>query len=185
MERVAIVVVTLVLGSLAAYADILPVAGTTAGAFSNATGGSSASGNIWTYGNGSGASNVVFNTAVFSGMTPADFWFGSLTVNNTSNGDHGTFTSNLGLAVSFTTPSGQLVNFSDALELLAVSGSHNSDTLVLDFGGLPGPKTFTVGSENYTVTLDGYFDGQGNKISELVIPNQGNSDSTGTAYLKG
>jgi hypothetical protein len=39
------------------------------------------------------------------------------------------------------------VNFSDALELLAVSGSHNSDTLVLDFGGLPSPPTFGFGNE--------------------------------------
>jgi hypothetical protein len=184
MKNVAIFA-TLALRSLTAYGDILPVDGSTAGAFSNPTGGSSASENIWTYGNGKGASNVVFNAAVFSGNTPAEFLFGSLTVNNTSNGDHGSFTSNLGLAINFTTPSGHTVNFSDALELLAVSGSHNSDTLVLDFGGLPGPQTFGFGNEQYTVTLDGYFNGQGNQISELVVPNMGNSDSTGTAYLKG
>ena len=125
----------------------MQVDGSTTGTFSNFTGGSSASGNIWTYGNGSGASNVVFDTAVFAGMTPTEFVFGSLTVNNTSNGDNGTFTSNLGLAISFTTPNGHTVNFSDSLELLAMSGSQNSDTLVLDFAGLPGPQAFTVGNE--------------------------------------
>jgi hypothetical protein len=51
---------------------------------------------------------VVFNSAVSTAIHPADFLFGSLTVNNTSNGDDGIFTSNLGLAIGFTTPAGTL-----------------------------------------------------------------------------
>jgi hypothetical protein len=172
---------------LPAYADlIVPVAGSTSGAFSNPTGGSSVAANKWTYGN-SETGYVLFTGAGFSGNTPSYFEFGQIDLHNTSNGGNGLFTANLGLTVSFTTPSGNLVNFTDGFQLTANSGNGGTDSLnlILD-SPLPGDKTFTVGTDTYTVKYLGFFNSSSEHttaVTSLSVPNSPGGEAS--AYLWG
>jgi hypothetical protein len=163
----------------------MPVAGSTLGTFSNPTGGSTASGSQWFYNQNNGF--VTFSGVAFSGNTPLPFYFGSITLTNTSSQPNGTFSADMNLAVNFTTPNGQVVNFVDALQISAQSGggaSGHGDTL--SFGSSPGPQSATSGAETYTVAYNGFFDSNLNMntaVSSLFVAN--NPGGSATAYLWG
>jgi len=122
----------------------------------------------------------------FSGSTPGSFDFGSIVLTNQGTRPEGTFGATLNLHLDFTNPDGQSVDFEDGLQIVAQSGGGNSghgDQLWLNFQGYPDPQSFTVGSEIYAVTYDGFFDSDHNPVTDLFVEN--NPGGTATAHLWG
>lgn len=188
MYKVRVLALTVLATLLIApiYADIAPVAGSSGGTFANPTGGSTADANNWYYDGQNGF--VTFTGTSFSGSTPHSFNLGSIVLSNSANQGDGTFTADLDLVLTFTTPVGT-VNFADGLQLNAQPGggqSGHGDQLVLNFGGFPSAQSFTVGSETYTVSYDGFFnsaDNENTAVTSLFVTN--NPGGTATAYLWG
>ena len=173
---------------LPAYADNLSLSGSTSGQFSNPTGGSTASGNKWYYSNTS--DYVSFDgVTLFTGQTPSSFEFGRITLTNYANGPDATFTADLNVIVNFTDPLGQMVTFSDGLQIIAKPGggqSGHGDGIDLAFHGFPGPQTFTVGKDVYTVSYDGFYNSATTNsvpVSSLFVAN--NPGGSAAAYLWG
>jgi hypothetical protein len=164
----------------------MPIAGNTAATFANPSGGSTVSGNNWFYDGRDGV--VTFSGTSFSGSTPSSFNLGLITLRNFSNQGNGVFTADLDLLLTFTTPVGATVSFADGLQLTAQpgNGDGHGDSLELDFGGFPGPKSFTVGNETYTVSYDGFFDSAANNNTPLASLFVANSPGgTASAFLWG
>jgi hypothetical protein len=168
------------------------VIGSTTGAFTNPSAGSTASGLIWQQ---SPYWTVAFNdVSSFNYFTPISLSFGSITLTNlkeVTGNTQGSFTAELDLSVNFTTPSGHQIGFADGLGLVTKPGSGNGDTLNLAFSTLPTAQTFNVGAETYTVSYDGFFASnvsETNALTGLSVSNrsagQAGSDSQ-TAYLWG
>src|SRR5262249_19324974 len=151
-----------------AHADIMPVGGGATGTFLNPTGGSTVSGNQWRYDGANGF--VTFNGTTFSGFTSSSFNFGSIVLTNLSSQPTGTFTADLDVTLSFTIPAGQIVDFTDGLQIQAQSGggeSGHGDGLILNYAGFPSPKTFSVGGETYTISYDGFYNSASNKNTSV------------------
>jgi hypothetical protein len=161
---------------LPGYADPLPISGSASGLFSNPSAGSSVSGNTWTYDSGS----VTFAGQPFSGFTGDSLNFGSITLNSSPQSNTDQFTATLDVLLTFTSPSGA-ASFADGLQIIANS---QGDRLKLNFGGFPGPQSFDVGGQTYTVSYDGFFDSSANMDTALSSLLLENSD-TKTAYLWG
>jgi hypothetical protein len=161
-----------------AFADVMSVTGSASGAFANPSGGS-VNGATWTY---YATDTVTFAGAAFNGSTPESFDFGTITLNHPVNSGTSTLTADLDLTVNFTTPNGQHVNFVDGLQLQTQNGNH-PDTLVLNFMGFPGPQSFTVGGETYTVSYSGFSSSSSTfaSVSSLTV----DRGSSGSAYLWG
>jgi hypothetical protein len=182
------------------YADVVPVAGSTSGSFlsGSATIGTT-SGGTWNFASGANASSIVYSssgTSFGTANTPLGINLGSLTLSNGGNGGAapGTYTAELDLTVTFTTPVGSLV-LPDDLTLTLTNGSHGQDILL---SGLP-TGSFTVGGETYSVTIDGLYSAAsgGTLLTSgcsatapncLFVANPGSGSAPaniGTAYLRG
>jgi len=176
-----------------AYADVPQlVGGFTSGTFSNGAGTTAAfstSGNTWKIYPGTGnESSVVVSGNVFGDSnTPLTTLLAMLTLTNGGNGGgDNTFTADMNLTVTFTTPGGSnFAGFIDGLQLITDTGGQDNKDLDLSFAGLPAPQTFSYGGYDYTVTLNGYFDAAsgGSPMTHLVSSNDGNP--TVSAYLRG
>jgi len=167
-------------------ADVQFIGGSTSGVFTSPTNGSAVTGHQWRY-DGTDGYLTFTGVSAFSGSTPSSFYFGDLTLLNSSGAANHDFEAHLNVTIHFTLPGGQDISFDDALRMDAKPGggrSGHGDTL--DLTGLPDPKYFTAGGETYTVTYDGFFasnSAESGALQSLFIPN--NPGGSQTAYLWG
>ena len=165
------------------------VAGYTTGVFT------STGTNVWVYDTSHPADGTVTFDGVtsFSGTTPLEALFGTITLHNARVTGNGTFQDYLNLTVTFTSPTGQVL-FQDDLQLVAHAGQSKSsgEGLYLSFGGFPSNQTFIVGALAYTVQYEGFFQGytlatKGSQVDELFIanPRPGTLSPDSSAYLWG
>jgi hypothetical protein len=181
-----------------AHGDAMqPVAGITSGTFTNPDANSTVAGDTWSYGvSGGGESGtvVVSGTSFGPTVTPLQTLLATLTFTHTGNpgGGDAEFTADLNLLVNFSSPSGGTTTHIDGLQVVMTAGTGVNDELVLNFGGLPGPQSFSAGDYTYTVTLDGYFNdiAGSNEITSLVLKADAkdlgkSGDPTAVAYLLG
>jgi len=191
MIRKIVVMVALTAGVFTnAYGDSMPVAGSTAGAFTSVdTGSISGGGSTWDF---ASKSNLVYDNAntsfgdPFPQNTPLDINLGSLTLNNGSQGGLGVgdHFGVLDLTVTFTTPVG-VAAISDGIKLTIDNGNGGTKVAVT---ALP-LGSFIVSGVTYTVTIDGLYDAVsgGNLVSEIFTLDPHGSDpaTSQTRYLRG
>jgi len=170
MSRVLLAMAVAAVSCISAWADTVPVAGSTTGVFSNISVGSLSNGDTeWDFGNGN--SKVTFTGVTFGVpttlFTPIYVNLGtiSLSAGPAAGVDSGTDTATLSTTVSFTTPNvPNAGTFSDALNLvvnkLAVNNVTDALSVNISTSSLA-PFSFQVGSEIYTVTYLGLFSDSG------------------------
>ena len=170
-------------------ADGWPVSGNTSGIFA------STGTNVWVYDTAHPNDGTVTfqGVSLFSGTTPLDALFGTITLHNARVTGNGTFQDYLDLTVTFTTPTGGVL-FQDDLQLVAHAGqsSTSGDGLFLSFGGFPNNQSFAASGVNYTVQYEGFYQGntpatKGSRVDELFIanPHPGTTVPDQSAYLWG
>jgi len=176
------------------FADVMPIAGSTSGTFSGISGGTLSSGNtLWTYDTGDGVSTLKFTGNTFDSTqnclsfgpgcsTPANVDLGTLTdTNDRHDNTNQTLSGTLNLTISFTTPAGGTATFSGAIGINEVCGLLGDSDCVTGLNNFDPPPsfTFTAGSDQYTVTLDGFYQGIFGPQSEFDTAN----NHTGSADL--
>ena len=178
MSRVLLAMAVAAVSCISAWADTVPVAGSTTGVFSNISVGSLSNGDTeWDFGNGN--SKVTFTGVTFGVpttlFTPIYVNLGtiSLSAGPAAGVDSGTDTATLSTTVSFTTPNvPNAGTFSDALNLvvnkLAVNNVTDALSVNISTSSLA-PFSFQVGSEIYTVTYLGLFSDSGSSSSSAPV----------------
>jgi len=180
MNRAAkILAVFMVLALVPLFADNVPIGGNVTGTFSGIPVANGNGTNTWIYdSNSDGSSTLTFAGNSFSGLTGPILGIidlGTLTDNNSSIVNKvQNVTATLTVDVDFTTPNAgdQAFAFTVGVDEHFLLG-FGADAVV-DLSTFNGPSTtFSVGSEEYTVTLDGFWAG----IIPLSFFDTGNDNS--------
>lgn len=178
---------------VSAFADNVTVAGSSTGDFSGVSSGTvNLSGNTWTYsGSGTNKSTLsftgdtfgFFDQCLFNCITPVTVDLGTLTdTNNGRTNPAQELTGTLSVDVNFTTPTGGSESFPLSIAIDEAFNRSDSDS-VLGLGNSDGPSsTFIIDGEDYTVTLDGFFNGPFNSNGPLTSLTTSN-DSHNSASL--